>query len=349
MLPQVLIRPADVSPSSDDFEVIGTFNPGAVQTAEGVVLLVRVAERAREARPGFTGLPRWDAERGAIIDWANNEELESIDPRLVRRKSDGLARLPFFSYLKVIRSRDGEKIDSFNGSIFAPDSITEEFGVEDARITPLEGRFYITYVAVSRQGVATALASTEDFRTFTRHGLMFGPENKDIVLLPERIAGQYVAIHRPSGSVFSRPEMWIARSPDLIHWGQHRHLMSVGEDDWDSGRIGAGPPPIRIPEGWLLIYHGSARSNQPGHVGAYSAGAVLLAHDDPSRILARSRVPFHTPTADCECEGFVPNVVFPTGLVVDGESLLVYYGGADTCTAVTRISVEEVLSTLHPV
>jgi beta-1,2-mannobiose phosphorylase / 1,2-beta-oligomannan phosphorylase len=341
-----LVRPCDVSPSGDDFEVIGTFNPGAAKTADGVVLLVRVAERPRNVRPGFTGLPRWKAGRGIIIDWVPDDQLELVDSRVVRSKSDGFVRLTFTSYLKVVRSVDGLHFIEGEGPVLLPESPLEEFGVEDARVTPLEGRFYLTYVAVSRRGVATALASTEDFRTFSRHGVIFGPENKDVVLFPDKIAGQYVALHRPSGSAgFARPEMWLARSPDLIHWGQHQCLLSVGTS-WDSGRIGAGPPPLRIAEGWLVFYHGNQRPAPPGDVGVYSAGAMLLAHDDPSRILRRSTRPLLTPEADFETSGFVPNVVFPTGIVAAGRSLLVYYGAADTSSAVVRLSLDEVLSAL---
>ncbi len=311
-----------------------------------MALVVRVVERPRHARPGFTGLPRWEAGQCMVIDWVANEELEFIDPRVVRCKSDGLTRLTFTSYLKVVRSLDGVNIVDNDGPVFLPESPLDEFGVEDPRVTPLDGRFYITYVAVSRHGVATALASTEEFNTFTRHGVIFGPDNKDVVLFPERIDGQYVALHRPSGSAgFSRPEMWLARSPDLLHWGQHEHLLGGGSG-WDSGRIGAGPPPLRVPEGWLVIYHGSARPGQPGDVGVYSAGALLLAYEDPSRILRRSSQPLLMPRTDFERGGFVPNVVFPTGVVADGSSLLVYYGAGDTSSAVVRLSLDEVLDSL---
>ena len=346
-----MICPADVAPFGDDFEVIGTFNPGAVRQDDRVALLVRVAERPLPVRPGFTGLPRWDANRQITVDWVADDELEFLDSRVICRKSDGLSRLTFTSYLKVFHSRDGVHFTgsgtSAEGAVFLPESALEEFGVEDSRITSLDGRFYITYVAVSRHGVATCLASTEDFRTFTRHGVIFGPENKDVVLFPERIAGQYVALHRPSGSAgFTRPEMWLARSPDLIHWGQHEHLLGVGTG-WDSGRIGAGPPPIRVPEGWLVIYHGNARPSRPGEVGVYSALAMLLAHDDPSRILARGMAPLLEPETDFEREGFVPNVVFPTGIVTEGSALHVYYGAGDTCSAVVRLSLDEVLRSLR--
>jgi beta-1,2-mannobiose phosphorylase / 1,2-beta-oligomannan phosphorylase len=342
-----VVRPTDVSPSRDDFEVIGTFNPGAVETDDGTVLLVRIAERPHEQRPGLTALPRWDADRGMTVDWIANDELEFVDPRVVRCKRGGGTRLTFTSHLKVVRSLDGVNISDFDGVLFEPESPLEEFGVEDPRITPLDGRFYLTYVAVSRHGVATALASTLEFQSFTRHGVIFGPENKDVVLFPERINGQYVALHRPSGSAgFARPEMWLARSPDLVHWGQHQHLLGVGEN-WDSSRIGAGPPPLRIPEGWLVIYHGAAKPNRPGEAGTYSAGAMLLAHDDPTRVLCRSTIPLLSPLKEFECNGFVPNVVFPTGIVAEGRSLLIYYGAADTVTAIVRMSLDEVLTSMQ--
>jgi predicted GH43/DUF377 family glycosyl hydrolase len=345
---KALIGPADVAPSHDDFKVIGTFNPGVARSGNGNVLFVRVAERPNDRREGYTALPRWETDGRPTIDWIADEELEFIDPRVVRGRSDGRSRLTHTSHLRVMRSLDGLNVVDRSGPFFLPDSPLEEFGVEDPRITPLDGRIYITYVAVSRHGVATALASTHDFREFTRHGIIFGPENKDVVLFPERIGGKYVALHRPSGSAgFARPEIWLARSPDLVHWGEHEHLLGVG-GTWDAGRIGPGPPPLRIPQGWLVIYHGSAKAERPGGVGVYSAGAMLLAGDDPSRILWNRPTPLLTPLAGFEREGFVPNVVFPTGIVCDGPSLLVYYGAADTVSAVVRLSLDEVLEAEWP-
>ena len=192
----LLLQPADVPASRPDFEVVGAFNPGAVRTADEVVLLVRVAERPRERRAGFTGLPRW--ERGEIVtDWVPDGELEPIDARVVRRKSDGLLRLTFTSHLRVVRCGEGRAVREVTGVTFRPHGEVEEFGVEDPRITPLNGRFYFTYVAVSRHGPATALASTSDFVTFERHGIIFCPENKDVVLFPEPIGGRFAALHRP--------------------------------------------------------------------------------------------------------------------------------------------------------
>src|SRR5687767_8092252 len=241
-----LLRPSDLPPSRPDMEVIGVFNPGAIQTDDGIVLLVRVAEQAAERRPGFTALPRWDAQqRTCVIDWIRNDEWAHIDVRVMRCKQDALVRLTFISHLRVFYSRDGRTFDSRSGAWLEPDGPYEEFGVEDPRITLIGDTYYITYVAVSRHGVATALASTRDFKSFQRHGIIFCPENKDVMLFPETIDGLYHALHRPNGATaFTKPEIWLATSPDLLHWGHHERLLGGGED-WDLGRIGGGAPPIR--------------------------------------------------------------------------------------------------------
>ena len=195
---RLLLRPGDVPASRDDFEVVGVFNPGAVRAGDEIVLLVRVAERPRERRPGFTGLPRWDPGSGLTIDWIPDAAIDVIDPRVVRRKADGLVRLTFISHLRVVRCGDGRAVREITGVTFHPQAEVEEFGVEDPRITPLDGRFYFTYVAVSRHGPASALASTADFRTFERHGVIFCPENKDVVLW------YWVSCHH-----FPRSEDWL--------------------------------------------------------------------------------------------------------------------------------------------
>jgi len=342
---RLLLRPEDVPPSRDDFQVVGVFNPGAVRAADEVVLLVRVAERPRERRPGFTGLPRWDPAGGLTVDWVPDADLVPVDPRVVRRRADGLVRLTFTSHLRVVRCGDGRAVREITGFTFRPQAEVEEFGVEDPRITPLGVRFYFTYVAVSRHGPASALASTADFRTFERHGVLFCPENKDVVLFPEKIGGAFAALHRPAcATPFTRPEMWAARSPDLIHWGAHAPLVVPG-GEWQSGRVGAGTPPLRVADGWLEIYHGNQQPTGPGEVGTYYGGALLLNPDDPARVLRRTPEPFFRPEAEFEVRGFVPNVVFPTGLVRD-DSLLLYYGAADTFTAVAEFSERELLAAM---
>lgn len=343
----LVLRPEDLKPIRDDFTVIGVFNPGAVKVNGENVLLARVAERPRERRPGYVGLPMHGADGNIIIDWVPEEELDQTDPRVVRRKSDRLARLTSISHLQVFRSRDGRSMDWTPGPTLMPESSMEEFGLEDARITEIDGRYWITYVAVSRHGAATALASTNDFATFERHGIVFCPENKDVVFFPQRIQGQYVSLHRPSPNThFGRPQIWLGRSPDLLHWGQHKYLYG-GSAEWESDRVGAGTPPIALEEGWLVVYHGSRRTGRAGDVGAYSAGALLLDRMNPARIMRRSYEPIMQATADFERAGFVDNVVFPTALVERGETLCIYYGAADTFTGMVEFSRKELLDALH--
>lgn len=340
-----LLCPGDVAPSQDDLSVVGVFNPGAVECDEGVTLLVRVAEAAREKSVGRVGLPRWDRSAGrVVIDWLSESEVVFDDPRVVTVKATGLKRLTFASHLAVVRCGKGRSVEHIEQTRFMPMQETEEFGVEDPRITALLGRFYFTYVAVSRHGAATALASTLDFRTFTRHGIIFPAENKDVVLFPEQIEDRYFALHRPNPAQhFSPPEIWLASSPDLLCWGHHTPLLS-GDGAREAHRVGAGAPPVRTSAGWLEIYHGNGPSPVGGSaVGRYSAGAVLLDYHDPRRIIGRCSEVL-VPQRTYERQGFVPDVVFPTGVVPRGETVLVYYGAADECTAIAELRLRDVLA-----
>jgi len=325
---------------------VGTFNPGAVAVGDEVALLVRVAERPRERREGFAGLPRWEPGAGLTIDWVPNDTVRFLDPRVVEVKATGSARLTFVSHLVALRSKDGRSIDSWNGVRFQPQEEYETYGIEDPRITRIGDRFYFTYVAVSPHGAATALASTMDFRTFDRHGIIFPCENKDVLLFPEPVDGEYVALHRPNPSVhFAPPEMWIAHSSDLLHWGRHA-VVHAAQGQWETGRIGGGAPPFRTEHGWLEVYHGNEKSPDAPGVGVYAAGAFLLDLEHPQRILRRSPDPIMMPEAEFEREGFVHNVVFPTGAVQRDDTLLLYYGAADAYTAVVEFSQAELLAAI---
>jgi predicted GH43/DUF377 family glycosyl hydrolase len=343
----LMLRPEDVPPSHPGWDVIGVFNPGIARVGDETIILARVAERPSEQRPGFTPHPHWSPKKGYTVDWTPNEHLESNDPRVVRHLQTGMLRLTFVSHLRVARSRDGRKIDSVDPPMLLPENEMESYGIEDPRITWIEGRYYITYVSVSCHGPATGLASTTDFKTFKRHGLIFCPENKDVVLLPERVGGQYVALHRPlGGTQFCRPEMWIADSPDLLNWGSHNYLFG-GTDDWEGGRVGAGAPPIKTEQGWLEIYHGNRRPEIVGEVGAYCGGAMLLALDNPRKVIKASREPILEPQMGFEMEGFVANVIFPTGVIEEDDRFLIYYGASDKYCAMVELSRSDVMRALN--
>jgi predicted GH43/DUF377 family glycosyl hydrolase len=251
------------------------------------------------------------------------------------------------SWLLPAFSRDGLNIDRFGPPIF-PSTRYETFGIEDARLTKLQDRYYYTYVAVSEHGIVTALASTQDFQSVERHGIVFCPDNKDVVLFPERIGGSYAAMHRPSGSArFSQPEMWLARSPDLIHWGRHERLWG-NEARWASMKIGGGTPPIRTNRGWLSLYHGhiapTVEEAAQGEIGRYAAATMLQSLKNPAEVIAVSPGPVMVAQTDFEVSGYLPNIVFPTAMIQRGEHVDVYYGAADTVCGVARYGLEDLLT-----
>ncbi len=341
------LSPEDVRPLHDNFRVLGVFNPGAVRVGAEVVLLVRVAQTPSEPRPGFVGLPRYDTRGDAVVDWTPEAELDCSDPRVVKRKSDGVVRLTSISHLRVLRRAARGDPAWATGAVLLPESPIEEYGIEDPRITEIDGHYWITYVAVSRHGAATALASTLDFITFERHGVIFPPENKDVVLFPRKIEGNYIALHRPTAKTkFCRPEIWLSRSPDLLHWGGHQPLLG-GLATWEAERIGAGPPPVELPEGWLIIYHGCGGSDEVGGVGEYAAGAALLDLSDPTKVLRRSKQPVMRPTVDFERYGVVPSVVFPTAIIESEATLTVYYGAADTSVGAAEFLRSSLLESMQ--
>ncbi|MFP4143686.1 MAG: glycoside hydrolase family 130 protein [Phycisphaeraceae bacterium] len=341
-----MIRPGDIAPSREDVKVVGAFNPGAAKVGDEVALLVRVAELPTQTREGYQASPRFDENGDLVVDWLEESDLEFYDPRVYHQRSTGLERLRFISYLKVFWSRDGTTIDR-EGPSLMPEGIYEEYGVEDPRITKIGGTYYITYVAVSRHGVSSALLSTTDFEQFQRHGIIFCPENKDVLLFPEKVIGDYLAMHRPVTSIrFAPPEMWIARSPDLIHWGSHQQLLST-RLAWQNSRIGGGTPPIKTDQGWLTLYHGSQRrENDPGP-GVYTGGALLLDLQSPRRVVGYSPRPIMMPEKDFETRGFVRDVVFPTAMIERGDQYLVYYGAADENTGVAIYNRDDLLATLE--
>jgi predicted GH43/DUF377 family glycosyl hydrolase len=216
----------------------------------------------------------------------------------------------------------------------------ESFGIEDSRVTEIEGRYYLTYTVVSSAGVAVGMTSTVDWKTFTRHGVIIPPHNKDCALFPEKIGGEYYAFHRPSGLGLGGNYIWCGRSPDLLHWGDHRCVAMTRPGQWDGERLGAGAAPIRTPEGWLEIYHGADPKNR------YSLGLMLCDLKDPYRVLARSTKPILEPEAAYELTGFFGNVVFTNGHVVDGDRVTVYYGASDEVICGATLSIGELLQSL---
>ncbi|MEE9212920.1 MAG: glycoside hydrolase family 130 protein [Phycisphaeraceae bacterium] len=337
-----LIRPADVTASCSDFEVIGTFNPAVARYRDEVILLVRVAERPTDQDPHWAAAPIWNAQDRRI----ETLRVRRDDPDFVEQDKRafqyrGRFYLTSISHLRLARSPDGIHFTVEPKPALAPQTPTETFGLEDPRTTRIGSKYWITYKAVSEHGITTGVAATSDFRSFTRHGLIFCPENLDVVLFPQQFNDQYVAWTRPVGGHPSPPTIWLARSPDLLHWGAHQPVLAPRPGMWDSARVGASCVPFKTPQGWIEIYHGADATHR------YSAGAALIDPDDPARVLARSRHPLMQPEAPYETDGFFGNVIFPGGADArpDG-TVFIYYGAADETTCAAATSTDELLNHL---
>jgi predicted GH43/DUF377 family glycosyl hydrolase len=229
-----------------------------------------------------------------------------------------------------------------------PDRFPEElWGIEDPRITyvPELNQYAVVYTAFTRDGPGVALALTEDFRHFERYGVIMSPEDKDAALLPHRIGGHWVLIHRPVSS--ARAHMWISYSADLRHWGGDKLMLEARRGAWwDANKIGLSPPPIETPMGWLVIYHG-VRQTAAGSI--YRLGLALFDLHSPELCLERSDEWIFGPEELYEQRGDVDNVVFPCGytLASDNDTLNLYYGAADTSIALASGSVRAMLGWLE--
>lgn len=256
------------------------------------------------------------------------------------------------SHLTAAWSRDGVSnwvVDSEPLLQPDPDRHEEAWGLEDARITRVDemDAWVIAYTAFGPGGPAIALATTQDFKTVERLGVVRAPEDKNGALLPRRVDGKFVLFHRPSTVIGARADIWLSRSEDLRSWSSPEPVFGARPGGWwDSARIGIGPPPLETPDGWLVIYHG-VRQTVAGAL--YRAGLALLDLDDPSVVLRRCGEWVLGPSEPYELVGDVPGVVFPCGLIHDPETdeLRLYYGAADTCIAMATGDLTEVLEYLQ--
>jgi len=252
------------------------------------------------------------------------------------------------SHLTVARSADGVggwMIDPEPTLLPSPKSHPEEvWGIEDPRLTWLEERqcWAVTYTAYSAAGPLVSLATTTDFRSFTRLGPVMPPEDKDAALFPVRFGGRWAMLHRPVATAWSTgAHIWLSFSPDLKHWGDHRVLIPARLGGWwDARKIGLSPPPLETPEGWLLLYHG-VRTTAAGSL--YRLGLALLDRSDPTRVLRRSADWIFGPSEEYELKGDVPGVVFPCGWIAQGDDVRLYYGAADTSVALATAKLSELV------
>jgi beta-1,2-mannobiose phosphorylase / 1,2-beta-oligomannan phosphorylase len=255
--------------------------------------------------------------------------------------------LDWVSRIGYAVSADGVHWNRLREPVLAPHDAFDARGIEDPRVTEIEGRFYMCYTAFSREvpegvkathlggGVTPMIAVSDNLVTWEPVGaIVRGEDNKDHVLFPRRISGRYVALHRRP------PQVWLAESDDLTHWPEERMRPIFGprpENGWDKKRVGGNGVPIETEHGWLVLYHGY--NNR--HV--YKLGVCLLDLNDPSSLIGRPKDFIFEPSELWELKGDVPNVVFScANPVVDG-TVYVYYGGADHVIGLATCSLKELL------
>jgi predicted GH43/DUF377 family glycosyl hydrolase len=352
---KLLLSRYDFKPSIHGWDVKGSLNPAAIRLPNRkIMLMVRVAE-ASDGHGKLKKCPVISSEEDYKTHFKeiNKGQFFKMGGNVVHIEK-GVCKLSTISHFrKIILNEDGFKVEKIlQTPEFTGIKSKSSYGVEDPRIVKIGKQYIMTYVSIGdKEGVCTSLAISKDLEKWERKGIIFREQNKDAFLFPEKIKGKYVALHRPEGFFeFSKPNIWISHSPDMIYWGEEKVIMQPRKDSWDEIRIGGGTPPIKTKKGWLIIYHGMRNVRKKG---IYSAGAALLDLKNPEKIIARSpkKRPLLKPTEKYEKEGFINNVVFPTGAVptLDGKSLLIYSGGADKVVSVKKISFKDIFKNMEKV
>jgi beta-1,4-mannooligosaccharide/beta-1,4-mannosyl-N-acetylglucosamine phosphorylase len=212
----------------------------------------------------------------------------------------------------------------------------------DPRLVKVEDTYYIIWCQ-DFYGAAIGMAKTKDFKKFVRVENPFLPFNRNAVLFPRKINGNFVMLSRPSDSGHTPfGDVFLSESPDLTFWGKHRHVMGRSEEWWESLKIGGGAAPIETSEGWLMFYHGVTGTCN-GYV--YSIGGVILDKDEPSKVKYRCNTFLITPEEWYEERGFVPNVCFPCATIHDAATgrIAIYYGAADSYVAMAFTTLDDII------
>jgi len=258
----------------------------------------------------------------------------------------------FRSHLRTGRSIIGSA-HSYDGFRFTPDpepflvpekngpfATYEEFGVEDPRVTLLEGEYVITYSAYSRHGVRIALAKTKDFRHVERVSLITEADYRNVVIFPEKFDGLYARLDRPHSEI-APWSIWISYSPDLRFWGESQLIMKPEPYHWDEMKIGPGAPPFRTEHGWLSIYHGVFHT-MDGAV--YRLGVALHDLQNPAKVIGVSDPWILQPEDPWELTGYVHNVVFTCGAVPESDGTVkIYWGAADSVMCVGEADIPDLV------
>jgi beta-1,4-mannooligosaccharide/beta-1,4-mannosyl-N-acetylglucosamine phosphorylase len=321
-------------------------------------------EREVMVESGLTNIP-WEEKKSNIQEIIWRYSHNPIIPRNLLISSNSIfnsAVVPYKDGFAGVFRCDNRKREMNIHRGFSPDGINwriDEDPIEwiykdpelarfehryDPRVVWIEDRFYVTWCN-GYHGPTIGIGYTRDFNSFHFLENALLPFNRNGVLFPRKINDRYVMLNRPSDNGHTPfGDIFLSQSTDMIHWGEHRFVMGV-KGGWQSTKIGAGPIPIETPEGWLLFYHGVLTSCN-GFV--YSFGAALLDLEQPWKVIYRGSSYLLSPQRDYECVGDVPNVVFPCAALYDQKTgrIAIYYGGADTVTALAFTRIDDILEFL---
>ncbi|RLD88540.1 MAG: glycosidase [Bacteroidetes bacterium] len=363
---KIIINPDDIDLSFSPFRknlnfetfVLGAFNPGMARLPNGnIILMVRIAEALKS--PVFDNKVhsiRWDTKKGYVLDAYNLEEVDMSDPRSFTLKKfypmqvDALTSLSWI--LPVELTKDGSEVVHVHyDKIISPTKSYQEYGIEDARISYIEGKYYMTCCCVSSERLCTALFTSENGLDYALQGIVLDHQNKDMLLFEGVINDKFYALTRPMGSVYFAtslendynpgPSINLAESPDALHWKPlDEPFIRAGKSKTTSLKLGGGAQPVITPKGWLVLFHGVEKN---GKIGAYRTYWALLDKNEPWKIVhleMQNSILSSKPelTKHLLNSIYVEDVVFTTGIVDDGDDFIVASGELDLCTRITRIS-----------
>lgn len=339
--------------------VLGAFNPGMTRLANGnLLLMVRVAEALREpVKDGHVHAIRWDSHAGYVLDGWPLELCDTSDPRKFLLHGQGWRIMALTSLawlLPVEMSPDGLEVVRFHyDKAIAPEGTWQCYGIEDARISRVNGCWLMTTCSVSPERHSTTLYSSDNGLDWTFEGIVLDHQNKDMLIFEGLIGGKYWAQTRPIGQLFfayppgspwlAGPSINLATSPDARHWMPHTEpgiRPQVGTNA--TARIGGGTPPILTEvagkRGWLTLWHGVEPKQI---VGIYRTYWSLLDPEEPWKVLAAGEAPILEPdpklTEPIKEQMYLEDVVFSTGIADGGDHFVVASGEADLACRITHV------------
>ncbi len=339
---------------SEPTYVLGAFNPGLCRLPNGnLLMMVRVAEAlSKPANEESVKCIRWDKEKNYIADEWSRAEVDMSDPRKfrIRGYSFPVYALTSLSWLLPVElNEDGsEVIHVHYNKVISPQVTGQEYGIEDARISMIENRYYMTTCCVSAERNATMLYKSDDGLNYESLGVILDHHNKDMLLFEGKIKSSYHALTRPLGECYFAsppdssyhpgPAIHLASSPDLLHWKPgDASFLRAHRSGKSNVKIGGGTPPILTPKGWLMLYHGVENK---GEVGIYRTYWALLEKDDPYKIIhledTDPLLESHPDlTAHISQQRYLDDVVFTTGIAEHGEYYIIASGELDLACRIT--------------